>query len=282
MLIDTCANLTHDTFNEDFNEILARAEAAGVKQLIVTGASAQGSERAWQLAEKYPQLFATCGVHPHHATETSYTVMARFREIATKQKVVAIGETGLDFFRDFSPRPAQQASFEKHIELALDTGLPMFLHERDAAQRFAEVLAPHSDKLPRKVVHCFTGDRLALHTYLDLGCYIGITGWICDERRGQHLLELVKEIPADRLMIETDAPYLMPRTLDPKPKTRRNEPMYLTAICETVATCLGLDYDELARLTTENARRFFDLPPDSSGDSSGNPPPDPQQATPAR
>ena len=114
------------------------------------------------------------------------------------------------------------------------------------------------------MVHCFTGEKDALHAYLDLDCYIGITGWICDERRGQHLLELIRDIPANRLMIETDAPYLMPRTIRPKPKTRRNEPCYLTAVCETVAANLGHSYDEVASMTSENARAFFDLPEHAS------------------
>lgn len=260
MLVDIGANLTHDSFQCDLDDVLGRARDAGVAQLVVTGASAEGSEQAWQLAERYPQLFATCGIHPHHARETSCEAMARFREIALKEKVMAIGETGLDFFRDFSPRPAQVTSFEQHIELAVDTGLPMFLHERDAHPAFVEILAAHRDRLSRLVVHCFTGQKDALHACLDLDCHIGVTGWICDERRGEHLLTLVRDIPRDRLMLETDAPYLMPRTLRPKPSTRRNEPMHLTAVCETVAACLGLPYAEVARLTTENARRFFGLP----------------------
>ncbi len=260
MLVDIGANLTHESFEHDFEDVLSRAQEAGVAQLVVTGASTMGSEQAWQLAEDYPQLFATCGIHPHHAEETSYTTIARFREIAAKDKVKAIGETGLDFFRDFSPRATQIASFEKHMELAADTGLPMFLHERDSYPTFAEVLGSYRDNLSRLVVHCFTGEKEALHAYLDLDCYIGITGWICDERRGEHLLELIGDIPIDRLMIETDAPYLMPRTIRPRPKTRRNEPMHLTAVCETVAACLEKPYDEVAEITTQNARTFFGLP----------------------
>ena len=260
MLIDIGANLTHESFAEDFDAVLASAHTSGVRQLIVTGASVPGSEQAAKLAEKHPSLFATAGIHPHHAEQTDPASLSQLRRLLEHDKVKAVGETGLDFFRDFSPRPVQIASFEHHIELAIDTGLPMFLHERDAYPTFAEVLAHHRSNLSRVVVHCFTGDAPALKSYLDLDCYIGITGWICDERRGAHLLDLVKSIPLDRLMIETDAPYLMPRNIKPKPKSRRNEPKNLTYVCQTVANCLGLSSDELARVTSDNARLFFDLP----------------------
>ena len=118
----------------------------------------------------------------------------------------------------------------------------------------------HRDHIGPQVVHCFTGEKAALYSYLDLDCYIGITGWICDERRGEHLLKLVQDIPASRLMIETDAPYLMPRNIRPKPRSRRNEPMYLPVVAEKVAACRGVPTVELATLTTRNARKFFDLP----------------------
>ncbi|MGI9322775.1 MAG: TatD family hydrolase [Pseudomonadales bacterium] len=260
MLIDIGANLTHDSFAEDLDKVLERAAEAGVTQLIVTGASIAGSERAAELAQQHPQLYATAGMHPHHAKDTTDDALVRFRELAAQDKVVALGETGLDFFRDFSPRPAQIASFEKHLELAADTGLPLFLHERDAHPTFAQVLVNYRDKLSQVVVHCFTGEKEALHAYLDLDCHIGITGWICDERRGLHLHKLVRDIPQNRLMIETDSPYLMPRTLKPRPNTRRNEPMYLTAVCATVAECLALTHAEVAQFTSRNARDFFGLP----------------------
>ncbi len=260
MLIDIGANLTHDSFDADRDAVLERAHEVGVELLVVTGADIQGSEDAAALADQYDVLYATAGIHPHHAEETTDAVIDRFRELTQSEKVKAVGETGLDFFRDFSPRPTQISSFEKHIELAIDIQMPMFLHERDSFPTFAEVLKPHRDQLSRVVVHCFTGEKDALFSYLDMDCYIGITGWICDERRGKHLLELIKNIPQDRLMIESDAPYLMPRTIKPKPDTRRNEPMYLPAVAETVSECLGLSYDELAQMTTENARTFFNLP----------------------
>ena len=259
-LVDIGANLTHDSFDEDRQQVLDRAEESGVLQMMVTGASIQGSEDAVALSTTNDKLFATVGIHPHHAEETNDSVIARFTELANDTNVKAIGETGLDFFRDFSPRKTQISSFEKHIELASTIGLPMFLHERDAYPTFAEVLKPSRDRLKNVVVHCFTGEKDALYAYLDLDCYIGITGWICDERRGAHLIELVKDIPPDRLMIETDAPYLLPRNLKPKPKSRRNEPHYLTVICQFVADVLELSFEDLARQTRMNSQSFFDLP----------------------
>ncbi|MDH5737872.1 MAG: TatD family hydrolase, partial [Gammaproteobacteria bacterium] len=180
-------------------------------------------------------------------------------ELASEDCVKAIGETGLDFFRDFSPRTVQEKSFESHIEMAMALQMPLFLHERDAWPRFAQILKSYRDQLGNVVVHCFTGAKEALYDYLDMDCHIGITGWLCDERRGAHLIPLMSSIPADRLMIESDAPYLLPRTIRPKPKSRRNEPFYLPFVCEAVAMATGRTTDQIAQETTGNARRFFNL-----------------------
>ena len=258
-LVDIGANLTHDTFDEDRQDVLQRARDAGVTQVIVTGTSIDGSEKALQLAREHDGLFATAGIHPHHADETSTEAMSRLEALSADERVKAIGETGLDFFRDYSPRKDQIASFEDHLALAIKTRLPLFLHERDAWPVFPEVLRSCRNELTDVVVHCFTGDQNALHAYLDLDCHIGITGWICDERRGAHLIPLIRDIPVNRLMIETDAPYLLPRSIRPKPKSRRNEPYYLTVVCKAVASARGETYDELARQTSANAVRFFDI-----------------------
>lgn len=259
-LIDIGANLTHDSFDDDRREVLQRAWDNGITQIIVTGASIEGSEDSVSLANDYDSLFATVGIHPHHAEQTNDDVLARLTELSLDKKVKAIGETGLDFFRDFSPRDVQIRSFEQHIELAAQLELPMFLHDRDSYPTFSEVLKPNRDRLEDVVVHCFTGEKKALHAYLDLDCYIGITGWICDERRGIHLIDLVKDIPANRLLIETDSPYLLPRNIRPRPKSRRNEPHYLTDVCEFIAAILNVPYNDLAQRTADNARRFFNLP----------------------
>ncbi|HVF35216.1 MAG TPA: TatD family hydrolase [Candidatus Saccharimonadia bacterium] len=262
-LVDIGANLTHESFRHDFAAVLERARAHHVAQLVVTGASAEGSEQALALAEAHPGLLhATAGVHPHHASDYTGETDALLRSLAAERCVVAVGETGLDYHRDYSPRAAQLFAFERQLEIALDTGKPMFLHQRDAHDDLVAVLKPVRDRIARAVVHCFTDDRRALYACLDLDLHIGITGWICDERRGTHLRELVKEIPSNRLMLETDAPYLLPRTVKPAPSHRRNEPMYLAHIAEEVARDRGETLETLAAATTATARAFFGLDPD--------------------
>ena len=259
-LIDIGCNLTHDSFDVDRGDVIEAAFDAGVKQIIVTGASADGSQAALQLANEWPQkLYATAGVHPHRASDYDDDTDHLLRELAGAASVVAIGETGLDYFRDFSPRTAQKSSFERQIQIAIDTGLPFFLHQRDAHDDFVAILKAHRDQLNEVVVHCFTGSQTELHECLDLDCYIGITGWICDERRGTHMKEFLHEIPSDRLMIETDAPYLKPRNLRPKIKSHRNEPRLLPWVLGTLAACRNEHPDSLAVATTRNARTFFRL-----------------------
>ena len=260
-MIDVGANLAHHSFADDLEQVLNRAVESGVEQIIVTGSCEASSLAALELARSNPGfLYATAGMHPHHASDCTAASLATFQELAGAAEVKAIGETGLDFFRDVSPRAAQEKAFEAHLELAIALDLPVFLHERDAYPRFAEILAAYRDRLRDVVVHCFTGSQEALFSYLDLDCYIGITGWICDERRGTHLLPLVKEIPANRLLIETDAPYLLPRSIDKKPKKHRNEPCFLTYVRDAVATACHKPAAQVEDETSINAKRFFRLP----------------------
>ena len=260
-LVDIGANLGHESFDRDREDVLARARKAGVAQIVVTGASEAESLTALAVARTAPGvLFSTAGVHPHHAKEWRAESAAELERLAAEPEVVAIGETGLDFNRDFSPRPDQERTFEAHLELAAGLGMPVFLHERDAHERFLTIVSRWRDRLPRAVIHCFTGDEAALDAYVDLDLHVGVTGWICDERRGLHLREIIGRVPRNRLMIETDAPYLLPRDLVPKPKTRRNEPMHLRHILRAVAGAVDCEPDALARSTTETARRFFGLP----------------------
>jgi len=259
--IDIGCNLSHESFNDDWVDVLARAADHGVVQLVVTGASVAGSERALELARRYPgRLRATAGIHPHLAGDASETALGRLAELHADPLVAAAGECGLDYFRDLSPRRAQQRAFEAQLALAEQAGLPVFLHQRDAHDDFRAILGEFRDRLGPVVVHCFTDTRRAMFDYLDLDCHIGITGWICDERRGLELKELVPEIPCDRLMLETDAPYLKPRNLRPKVRTHRNEPCWLPWIGGTVAALRGVPPQTLAGRTTANARAFFDLP----------------------
>jgi TatD DNase family protein len=259
-LIDIGANLAHDSFDDDRDAVLQRAFDAGVARIVVTGSSDASNVRAADLATAHPGvLYSTAGVHPHHATDYTADSDALIRRLADNAAVVAIGECGLDYFRNFSPRGAQLAAFRQQLEIAKDTGLPVFLHQRDAHDDFVEVLEPALPHIARAVAHCFTGEGESLREYLAMGLYIGITGWICDERRGKHLHDIVSVIPDDRLLIETDAPYLLPRTLRPKPKTRRNEPAYLVEVVKTVAEARNQSVAHVAAVTTDNANRFFGL-----------------------
>lgn len=260
-LVDIGANLTHESFQADLPQVLDRAAGAGVSQMIVTGSTAAESLACLELAQTHPhRLFSTAGVHPHHAAEWDRTVAESVARTAQHDAVVAVGEAGLDFNRDFSPRDDQQRAFIAQLQLAEQLGKPLFLHERDAFERFHSILREHRSGLGAAVVHCFTGDEAALDAYLELDLHIGITGWICDERRGLHLRELVSRVPSNRLMVETDAPYLLPRDLRPKPKSRRNEPSHLAHILQRVAQARDEDPAVCAAQTATTARAFFRLP----------------------
>jgi TatD DNase family protein len=258
--IDIGVNLSHKSFHQDRDAVIQRAIDAGVSTMIVTGTSVKSSLDGQKLAAQYPGvLFSTAGVHPHDARNCNEQTINSLRALAAHTEVVAIGECGLDFNRDFSPRPVQEKWFEAQIQLACDLQLPLFLHERDAHTRFVEILAGYKNQLDLAVVHCFTGTKAEAKTYLDLGFCIGITGWICDERRGRQLQDAIRYIPLDRMMIETDAPFLRPRDLLQKPKDGRNEPAYLPHIAQTIARLLKRTTEEIARETTVTAAWFFNL-----------------------
>lgn len=259
--IDIGCNLGHESFDRDRCDVVARAVDAGVAQLILTGASVAGSERALELARQQPErMRATAGVHPHLAGEVEDAAIQRLARLHAEDCNVAVGECGLDYFRDIAPRDVQKRAFERQLALAEACGKPVFLHQRDAHPDFRAILAEFRDRLGPVVVHCFTDTRRAMFEYLDLDCHIGVTGWICDERRGGELKAIVPGIPADRLMLETDAPYLKPRNLRPKARTHRNEPCWLPWIGGTVAALRGVSPVVLAEQTSANARGFFGLP----------------------
>lgn len=260
-LTDIGANLAHDSFDDDRDAMMQRAADAGVTRMIVTGSSDASNVRAAELARSCPGvLYSTAGVHPHHAADYTDESDALIRSLAGDDVVVAVGECGLDYFRNFSPREAQLDAFRRQLDIARDTGLPVFLHQRDAHDDFVEVLEPALPDISRAVAHCFTGEGESMREYLAMGLYIGVTGWICDERRGKHLHDIVSIIPDDRLLIETDAPYLLPRTIRPKPKSRRNEPCYLPEVLRVVAEARGQAEEHVAAITHANATRFFGLP----------------------
>lgn len=259
-LVDICFNFTHSAFRSDEAEVLNRAVAAGVSIMMVTGSSVEDTRAAIALVERYPaHLYATAGVHPHYASGWARDTRTILRELAAHNKVRAIGEAGLDYNRNYSSRDAQRHAFEHQIELACELGLPLFLHLRDAHEDFLQILMHYRADIVDAVVHCFTGSGDELDACLGLDLHIGITGWICDERRGLHVRGLLQRIPMNRLMIETDAPYLTPRDLKPQPKARRNEPAFLPHVLMAVAGALGRPADEVAAATTATARLFYRL-----------------------
>ena len=259
-LIDIGSNLTHESFASDRDAVMARALQAGVRRQIVTGADLAGSIQAAALAAQHPaRLWSTAGVHPHHAQSYAASHRDEWLALLLQPQVVAVGECGLDYYRDLSPRNVQREAFHRQLAIAIETGKPVFLHQRDAHEDFTAVLREFGGALRGGVAHCFTGGQVELEAYLALGLFIGITGWACDERRGTGLREAIPRIPADRLLIETDAPYLLPRDLQPKPKTRRNEPCYLPHIAATVAGLRGESLESIARATTRNAEALFNI-----------------------
>jgi TatD DNase family protein len=260
-LVDIGINLAHDSFDADRESLIARAESAGVHHFLITGSSVESTRAAIELVRAHPMRYrCTAGVHPHHATDVDDNAVSALTDLARRPEVVAVGECGLDYFRNFSPPQAQTEAFRRQLEIAATVGKPVFLHQRDAHADFAAILREYRPRLVGGVAHCFTAGLEEARVYLDLDLHIGITGWICDERRGHHLREVVRHIPANRLLIETDAPYLLPRDLKPMPKNRRNEPMYLPHILEAIAAARGESADKLGQTTTRNVHALFGWP----------------------
>lgn len=260
-LIDIGVNLTHSSFNKVLTETINRAQQANVVKLIITGTSEKESIQALKICQalkpEHPSmLYATSGVHPHNAKEFNSETINTLKALAHNKEIVAIGETGLDFNRNFSSQKDQEKAFEAQLELAIELDLPVFLHERDAHHRQLEILKQYRGNLKNAVIHCFTGNKASLFNYLDLDLHFGITGWICDERRGQELQEIIKNIPLNRLMLETDAPYLLPKTIK---KKIQNEPAFLPWILNTVSEHRTETTLEIAKGTTLTSKLFFNL-----------------------
>jgi TatD DNase family protein len=259
-MIDIGVNLTNARFDKDRDELIARAKFTGLAAMLVTGTNVSESQKALQLSTQYPDfLYSTAGVHPHDADNVSDTYLQDIRRLAENKTVKAIGECGLDFNRNFSKPKQQKIVFAEQISLAAELQLPLFLHQRDAFSAWFELLSPYLTSVPAMVSHCFTGNADELEQCLSAGMYIGITGWVCDERRGKSLQVLIPSIPLNRLMIETDAPYLTPRTIRPKPKSSRNEPSYLPYVIEKIAELHKCSIEDVIDASSENARRVFNF-----------------------
>jgi TatD DNase family protein len=261
-LFDIAVNASNKQLIGDFDGLLSRSLDAGVDKWLMVGCDVEQSHNVFTLSQSgshQQHLYCTAGVHPHDAKSVSDDYIDQLRALHQHSQVVAVGECGLDFNRDFSPRPVQEKVFAQQLALACELHKPVYMHERDAGLRFIDIVTPFIDDLTCGVVHCFTGDKSTLEKYLDLGLSIGITGWVCDERRGLELRELIKYIPLERLMIETDAPFLLPRSLKPKPKSRRNEPAFLPHIAQTIAAILGVDEAVVCQATYHNSCQFFGI-----------------------
>jgi len=259
--IDIGVNLTGSSFKKDLSQVIERAQQASVTQMIVTGTDVLHSDLAIQLSEQYASIcYATVGLHPHHASDYSSDLGSELRDLAGHKNVVAVGECGLDFNRNFSSRKEQIQAFEAQLDLAIELQKPMFLHQRDAHQDFISIIKSCRNELKQLVAHCFTGTVEELNDYLLLDMHIGVTGWICDERRGQSLQQAVKHIPIDRIMLETDAPYLLPRDMQVKPvEKNRNEPCFLPHIAKSVAKHMAIEETKVTAAAYENTVAFFNL-----------------------
>jgi len=255
---DIACNFTHPSFSENLDKVIQDAETVNVKKFVLLCASLKDLEPIRLIQEiSKSKFFITSGIHPHHASEIEDLTEALLLQKLKLNNPNAIGETGLDYFRNISSPEAQKRSFEMHISIANELGLPLYLHQRDAHDDFIKILKNHVSPLPNFIVHCFTGTQAHLDDYLDLGGSIGLTGWICDARRNQDLRESIKSIPLERLMIETDCPYLMPRNLPSKPKNNINEPKNLPHIAKEISELMEIDVDKLMQATSKNAANFF-------------------------
>jgi len=258
MWFDAGVNLTNKRLLNDLDGVMNRAEQANVEKQLIISTSIEEAEQAVKLCQQFPgKLVMTVGIHPHDAGEVPANYKEQLRQLAGQPCVVAMGECGLDFNRNFSPRDAQENVFVAQIELANELSLPLYLHERDAIDRQIELLNHYCDDSTPCLTHCFTGGVEALNRYADRGHWFGITGWVCDERRNQELVAALPYLPLDRLVLETDAPFLLPRGLKPRPKM--NEPALLPVVGEALANYLDVSIQDLAGLTYANTKRFFGL-----------------------
>ncbi|WOT04826.1 TatD family hydrolase [Shewanella youngdeokensis] len=259
--MDVAVNIIGSRLETDIHRMIEDAGALGVSSMVVIGSHIDESSQAIELCGAHPEtLYSTVGVHPHHASQWNAQSCERIKQLSSAPCVVAIGECGLDYNRDFSPREQQRQAFAEQLQIAVDLQRPVLMHERDAHADFLAILKQYRPHLPAALLHCFTGNRESLDAYLELDLHLGITGWVCDERRGQELAELVPLIPDDRIVIETDSPYLLPRSMRPKPKSSKNEPKYLPYIANYIATLRGQPSAVFAQQTYENSRSFFGLP----------------------
>lgn len=260
-LVDTHAHLDSSRYDRDRAAVISRALDAGVAQMITIGGSLEASRGAVALAQEYPFLYATVGIHPHNAVDLNGEALAELRQLAQQPKVVAVGEIGLDFFRDLSPRDVQRRAFQAQLAWAARLGKPVVIHDRDAHQEVLDILADwaagqaHSSLAGRLgVLHTFSGDLSMAERAIDLGFYLSISGPVTYQN-ARDLPEVVRSMPLERLMVETDCPWLAPHPH----RGKRNEPAYVRLVAEQIAALRGIELEKVAQATTTNARRLFGL-----------------------
>ena len=251
MLIDSHAHIQLNQFDVDRDAVLERAQAAGVHAILVIGFDIQTSRGAVALAEGHEQINATVGMHPHDATDLNDEALGLFRQLAAHPKVVALGEMGLDYYRDLSPRPTQKAAFERQLDLAEELGLPVVIHNREAYHDILPILQARRGRV-RGVMHCFSGDVEIMRESLAIGFHIGIGGPVT-YRKSDALQRVAQEVPADRLLIETDCPWLAPQFR----RGKRNEPAYVRAVAEKVAELRAVSLEDIGEITTRNFEDLF-------------------------
>lgn len=254
-IFDSHCHLDDKSYDQDRKAVLRRARDTRVQGFMVVGINLPTARRAIEIAETNDGVYAAVGVHPHDAAQCSDDVLKALADLAGNDKVRAWGEIGLDFNRMYSPRDVQEKWFERQLALAAERGLPLIFHERDSAGRFLEML--QAARLPslQGVVHCFSGNRREMEAYLDLGLHIGITGIVTMKQRGRELRALVPDIPEDRLLVETDAPYLTPAP--ERNRARRNEPAFVKSVLLKVAEIRDTPPEAMADITWRNTCRLF-------------------------
>ena len=257
-IADIACNFTSERFDNDLDEVINQAIVNNITKFGLICSRLSDIDKLLEIYNRYSKdMFFTIGVHPHHANEINEEYLKKLKEVINNNNPHAIGETGLDFFRNLSTYEEQIYAFEEQIKIAIDTNKPLFLHQRDSHDDFIKILRKYSSDINKSVVHCFTGTKEQLNDYLELDCYIGVTGWICDAKRNVELRKTIKNIPLERLMIETDCPYLIPKNLEEKPKNNRNEPTYLNHIANEVATLMKKDINDIREKTYKTSLSFF-------------------------
>ena len=257
-IADIACNFTSERFDNDIDKVIDRAMSNKITKFGLICSRISDMDRLIEIYNKYSEdMFFSIGVHPHHANEVNDEYLKKLKEIIRINEPHAIGETGLDFFRNLSTYEEQIFAFEEQIQIAINLNKPLFLHQRDSHDDFIKILKKYSSNINKAVVHCFTGTQEQLDDYLELDCYIGVTGWICDEKRNVELRKTIKNIPLSKLMVETDSPYLIPKDLADKPKNNRNEPSNLNHIVSEIALLMQIDEKILRKQTYKNTINFF-------------------------